>query len=248
MIDLIQLHHGDCLEIMKQIPDGSVDMILTDPPYGTTACKWDTIIPFEPMWEQVWRVLKPNGACLLFGSEPFSSALRLSQIKKFKYDWIWEKSRSVGFVNAKLMPMKNHEVISVFSQKNTANKSDNMNYFPQGLKILNKFVKGRNSAIHQNDYGRPSHKKILFQEFTNYPKSVLKFNSVSKTVHPTQKPVQLLEYLIKTYTLEGQTVLDFTMGSGSTGVACVNINRKFIGIEKDDKYFEIATKRIHESR
>lgn len=239
------LHHGDCLELMKAIPPGSVDMILTDPPYGTTACKWDNVIPFEPMWEQIWRVLKPNGACLLFGSEPFSSALRMSQIKRFKYDWVWKKSKPVGFVNAKLMPLKQHEIISVFSMKSTANGADNMVYYPQGLKEINKIVKGGKHSKHgENTYWRPSQKELLMQENTNYPRSVIEHSSSGKTIHPTQKPVALLEYLIKTYTLEGETVLDFTMGSGSTGVACVNTGRKFIGIEMDDKYFEIAKQRI----
>lgn len=245
----VQLMHGDCLMRMAEIPDGSVDMILADLPYGTTACKWDNVIPFEPLWKHYWRVLKPNGAVVLFGSEPFSSHLRMSQIKHYKYDWVWQKSKPVGFVNAKLMPLKIHETISVFSKKNTANGADNMVYYPQGLIAINKLVKGGKHSKHgDNTYWRPSQKDVFMQEHTNYPRTVIEFASEGKTVHPTQKPIALLEYLIKTYTLEGETVFDNTMGSGSTGVACVNTGRKFIGIEQDDKYFAIAHKRIAEAQ
>jgi site-specific DNA-methyltransferase (adenine-specific) len=247
------LLHGDCLELMKTIPDSSVDMILTDPPYGTTACKWDTVIPFEPMWEQIWRVLKPNGACLLFGSEPFSSALRMSQIKRFKYDWIWEKNGPTCHVLAKCKPMPKHEIISVFSTGTTYFKHRSKNpmpYYPQGLtKGLCKTVLAK-SKFNDVNYNRTKNKFDGYYqgyEYTNYPTSILKYGSKEKRFHPTQKPVALLEYLIKTYTLEGETVLDFTMGSGSTGVACVNTGRKFIGIEMDDKYFEIAKQRISAS-
>ena len=247
---MINLLHGDCLELMKTIPDKSIDMVLTDPPYGTTACKWDVIIPFEPMWKELKRITKDNGAICLFGSEPFSSHLRLSNLKMFKYDWVWIKSRAMGFMNAKLKPMNKHELISVFSEGKTANKNDfNMPYYPQGLKYFGKTVKGRKDCKADNvghKFNRPCHKEELFQEFTNYPVQTIEFNNEPKPVHPTQKPVSLIEYLIKTYTLENETVLDFTMGSGSTGVACKNLNRKFIGIEKDDKYFEIAKNRINQ--
>lgn len=244
------LYFGDCLQIMGGvIPDKSIDLILTDPPYGTTACKWDIVIPFEPMWEQLKRIIKPNGAILLFGSEPFSSHLRLSNLKMFKYDWVWDKITPSGHVSAKLKPMKRHEIISVFSNGTTANLSKKlMPYFPQGLIAFNKIIDTSRKKLEneQNQFRRDSHKKNHFQEFTNYPKSIISINKeLSKiSVHPTQKPVALLEYLIKTYTLENETVLDFTMGSGSTGVACKNLNRNFIGIEKDEKYFEIAEKRI----
>lgn len=251
---MVDLRLGDCLELMKDIPDGSVDLVLTDPPYGTTACKWDSVIPFEPMWEQLNRIIKPNGAILLFGSEPFSSALRMSNIKNFKYDWIWEKTRVLGFMNAKNKPMNDHEIISVFSAGTCANKSNmRMIYNPQGLKECNKKVNGEkwcsaDRAGHR--FARPCHKKEYIQKYTGYPKQILKFQSEPKPVHPTQKPVPLLEYLIRTYTNEneGETVLDFTMGSGSTGVACVNTNRQFIGIELDDGYFNIAKKRIKEAQ
>ena len=250
---MVDLRLGDCLELMTAIPDGSVDLVLTDPPYGKTACKWDSVIPFEPMWEQLNRTIKPNGAICLFGSEPFSSALRMSNIGMFKYDWIWAKSNAVGFVNAKLKPMNKHEIISVFSNGKTSNgNKNNMPYFPQGLVLFNKEVRSGNKKGKDNSYWRPSLKSSNggghIQQYTNYPTTVLQFDKVHKAVHPAQKPVALLEYLIRTYTNEGETVLDFTMGSGSTGVACVNTNRNFIGIELDNGYFEIARKRIEEAQ
>ena len=243
----MKLWQGDCLELMKQIPDGSIDLILTDPPYGTTKCRWDTVIPFEPMWAELKRIIKYNGAICLFGSEPFSSALRMSNLKWFKYDWIWRKSKAVGYVNAKLKPMNKHEIISIFSEGTTANcSSRNMLYFPQGLIEVNWNKKAKTKSKNgENDYFRKSMNKHGYkQKFTNYPTTVINFNSEGKPVHPTQKPTKLLEYLIKTYTLENETVLDFTMGSGSTGVACKNLNRNFIGIELDEKYFKIACERI----
>ena len=249
---MIWLQQGDCLELMKNIPDGSVDLVLTDPPYGTTACKWDSVIPFEPMWKQLNRIIKSNGAICLFGGEPFSSALRMSNIGMFKYDWIWIKNNAVGFVNAKLKPMNKHEIISVFSSGKTSNgNKNNMPYFPQGLALFNKEVRSGNKKGKENSYWRPSLKSSngdgYIQKYTNYPTTVLQFDKVHKAVHPTQKPVALLEYLIRTYTNDGETVLDFTMGSGSTGVACVNTNRHFIGIELDEGYFNTAKKRIEEA-
>lgn len=248
---MINLMQGDCLELMKTIPDGSVDLILTDPPYGTTACKWDSVIPFEPMWEQLKRIIKANGAIVLFGSEPFSSALRMSNIKQYKYDWVWEKNNPVGFVNAKLKPMNKHELIHIFSIGKTSNgNKNNMPYNPQGLIPFNKEVKSGNKKGKENTYWRPSLKSSNngghIQEWTNYPTTILKFSKDKDRLHPTQKPVALLEYLIKTYTQENETVLDFTAGSFSTGVACVNIGRSFIGIEKDEGYFNIGVNRIKE--
>lgn len=245
----IDLRQGDCLELMKDIPDGSVDMILCDLPYGTTACKWDNVIPFEPLWEQYKRVIKKNGAVVLFGSEPFSSKLRISNLEWFKYDWVWIKNNAVGFVNAKLKPMNRHEVISVFSSGKTSNgNKNNMPYHPQGLIKYGKHVVSGNKKDKDNTYWRPSLKSSngmeYVQEYTNYPTTVLNFDKVQKTVHPTQKPVLLLEYLISTYTSEGETVLDNCMGSGSTGVACVNTGRNFIGIELDEQYFKTAKSRI----
>ena len=231
---------GDCLKEMQNIPDGSVDMILCDPPYGTTACKWDSIIPFEPMWEQLNRIIKPNGAICLFGSEPFSSALRMSNIKNFKYDWIWEKTLASNFSLCKKQPNKKHEIISVFYKLQPT-------YNPQmetGKPYKDKARK-RTVSVHG---GKESVKSPICNNGTRYPSSVQKFsNGNNGNVHPTQKPVPLLEYLIRTYTNEGETVLDFTMGSGSTGVACVNTGRNFIGIELDEKYFNIAKERIDKS-
>ena len=240
----VTLGHGDCLELMKTIPSGSVDMVLTDPPYGTTACKWDSVIPFELMWAELKRIIKPNGAIVLFGSEPFSSALRMSNIKQYKYDWVWEKSHATGHLNAKKQPMRNNEVISVFYGKQCF-------YNPQLIEknYVDKRIKSGNCETQTLGAYRQVSRSIPFN--MGYPKSILKFNSPFKGgeagLHPTQKPVALLEYLIKTYTKENETVLDFTMGSGSTGVAAKNLNRKFIGIELDQNYFEIAKKRIQES-
>ena len=237
----IELWHGDCLELMKNIPDGSVDLVLTDPPYGTTACKWDSIIPFEPMWEQLNRIIKPNGAICLFGSEPFSSALRMSNIKHFKYDWLWEKEQGVGFQLVKYRPLIKCENISVFCKKTPA-------YFPIKTK-LEKVVKvnrkaGSNGKSETSPLKYSDERVSEYSE--RYPTNLIKFKR-DRGNHPTQKPVALLEYLIRTYTNDGETVLDFTMGSGSTGVACVNTNRRFIGIELDDGYFKIAKKRIEEA-
>lgn len=244
----IWIMKGDCLERMKEIKNGSVDMILTDPPYGTTACKWDSIIPLEPMWEQLKRVIKPNGAIVMTASQPFTTTLIASNMDMFKYCWYWEKSRPTGFANAKKQPLRKIEDVAVFYKKHPT-------YNPQGLTRINKVCKNSNTCggdTVRSDTAESSGKgslrtggKEYFQEFTNYPTQVLSIKSnEGKKLHPTQKPVALMEYLIKTYTNEGETVLDFTMGSGTTGVACVNTSRKFIGIEMDDKYFEIAKKRI----
>lgn len=238
---MIQLIKGECLEAMKGIPTGSVDAIITDPPYGTTACKWDSVIDFELMWEQLNRIIKPNGAIVLFGSEPFSSALRMSNIKNYKYDWIWEKSRPTGFFLAKKQPMKIHEFIHVFYKKQCL-------YNPIKTKAEESKIDKRktlNPTI--SHYLGGIKKNRVKDDGMRYPLTIQKFPSISqKGQHPTQKPVALMEYLIKTYTNEGETVLDFTMGSGSTGVAAKNLNRNFIGIELDDKYFEIAENRIND--
>lgn len=246
---VINLYHGDCLELMKSIPDKSVDMVLCDPPYGTTACKWDNVIPFEQMWNELKRITKDNGAICLFGSEPFSSHLRLSNLKMFKYDWIWDKKRPSNFFSAKFQPLNDTENIIVFS-KGGANVGSNipMKYYPIGVITCHKETRNSKSIGGGAGIGKGNgslYNKLYVQKNTNYPKKTLSFIRDSDTFHPTQKPVPLLEYLIKTYTQENETVLDFTMGSGSTGVACKNLNRKFIGIEKDDKYFEIASRRIH---
>jgi len=247
--DNLWLMKGDCLERMKEIPDGSVDAIICDPPYGTTACKWDSIIPLDAMWAELKRVIKPNGAIVLFGAEPFSSLLRCSNLGDYKYDWVWVKTKKTGFTNAKNRPLSNYESIMVFSEGTVANCSDRrMPYNPQGLVACGKTRKGgknkSNGDTVGHSYYRPSQDEDYVQEFTNYPINVLQFASEGKTVHPTQKPVALLEYLVKTYTQEGETVLDFTHGSGSTGVACVNTGRRYIGIERDAHYFDLSKDRI----
>lgn len=245
MIDLktskYMLMYGDCLERMKEIPSGSVDMILTDPPYGTTACKWDSIIPLELMWEQLKRIIKPNGAIVMTAAQPFTSILVCSNLKMFKYDWTWQKSRPTGVLNAKKQPLRDKEDILVFYNKQPI-------YNPQGLEYKGCYV--GTGATKANQQGNATGKITqtddgkYFQENGNYPRQVQFFKSDGKTVHPTQKPVALMEYLIKTYTNENETVLDFTMGSGTTGVAALRNNRKFIGIELDKEYFNIAVERI----
>ena len=238
----IELIQGDCLEKMKDIPDGSVDAIITDPPYGTTACKWDSIIPLEPMWEQLKRIIKPNGAIVMTASQPFTTTLIASNMKMFKYCWVWEKSKATGHLNAKKRPLVKHEDIVVFYKRQCT-------YNPQGL------IKKDNPTISKGDRGKKGEGssgdcydkaiKDAVQTHTKYPLSIKKHNvDMRAEYHPTQKPVALMEYLIKTYTNEGETVLDFTMGSGTTGVACKNLGRKFIGIELDEGYFEIARDRI----
>ena len=231
---MINLMQGDCLERMKEIPSGSVDMILTDPPYGTTACKWDSIIPLEPMWEQLKRVIKPNGAIVLHGSQPFTSALISSNLKDYKYDWIWKKNSPSGSLNANRQPLRLHENISVFYKKQCL-------YIPQ--KTKGKMQK-KGGCVGGGAYG--STKSKTYTNDLYYPLSIQEFKKVNgkDKEHTTQKPVSLMEYLIRTYTNEGETVLDFTMGSGTTGVAAKNLNRDFIGIEMDETYFNIAKERI----
>jgi site-specific DNA-methyltransferase (adenine-specific) len=241
-----KLMFGDCLKRMKEIPDKSVDMCLTDPPYGTTACKWDAVIPFEPMWKELHRIVKDNGAICLFGSEPFSSALRMSNIKMFKYDWIWEKNRGANFVSAKYQPMKEHEIVSIFSLGKHSYYPIKEERTELGAKRVKSKYQGSNTGKRDFLRGFKDIKKDHYSDKLRFPRSIQKFK-VQVGLHPTQKPVALLEYLIKTYTLENETVLDFTMGSGSTGVACKNLNRNFVGIEKDREYFKIAKQRIKDA-
>lgn len=248
----VKLYHGNCLDILPQI-NIKFDCCITDPPYGTTACQWDSIIPFEPMWEQLNRLIKDNGAIAIFGSEPFSSMLRTSNIKQFKYDWIWYKNSSSGFMHAKNMPLKNFEIISMFCKSGMGHKSllkDNrMCYYPQGIIPCGKIENGQQQS-RKIFTARPSHKTEYIVEYTNYPKSIIEINSHdketvnSKRLHPTQKPVTLLEYLIKTYTLENEIVLDFCAGSSSTLVAAMNTGRKAIGIKLDEKYCELSANRL----
>jgi len=244
---MLKLLHGDCLELMKDIPDASIDAIITDPPYGTTACKWDSVIPFEPMWEQLKRAIKDNGAIVLFGSQPFTSTLICSNINMFRYRWIWEKEQGGNFQLAKLQPLNTVEDICVFSKAKTANGAKlNMKYYPIMEKRNKPIKSGGNPSVSNllNSNSMIALKKTYTE---SYPKSILKFNKDHSSVrlHPTQKPVTLMEYLVKTYTKENETVLDFTMGSGTTGIACKNLNRNFIGIELDKNYFAIAESRIN---
>ena len=249
-----KLYNGDCLEIMdKLIKDGViVDAILCDPPYGTTACKWDTVIPFDEMWSRLNKLIKPNGAIVLNSTQPFTTKLISSNIENFKYCWYWKKKNAPNYPHAKNMPLKIIEEICVFSMAKIGHKTQlknkRMEYNPQGLEKCEYYRSCNRGKSNEDLYIRPSHKGIQKVEFKNYPNSILEFDyDYKKQVHPTQKPVDLLEYLIKTYTNENEIVLDFAMGSGSTGVACMNTNRKFIGIELDKNYFNIAKQRIGEA-
>ena len=235
------LYNGDCLEVMKQIQDKSIDMILCDLPYGTTACKWDVVIPFAPLWDQYKRIVKNNGAIALFASQPFSSKLLCSNIKGFKHEWIWRKEKGVGFQVAKYRPMQEHEHILVFTRN-----GERVNYYPikeKREKIIKS--KGARSKSGSCPLAHISEQNYIYD--TKYPTSIINFKRDKEKIHPTQKPVALLEYLIKTYTNDGETVLDNCMGSGSTGVACMNTGRNFIGIELDTNYFNIAESRINEA-
>lgn len=263
---MISLKLGNCLDIMKGIPDKSIDMVLCDLPYGITNCKWDIVIPFDKLWEQYNRIIKENGTIVLFGTQPFTTLLISSNIKNFKYEWIWEKQKASNFMGAKYGPLKYHENICVFGKSKTK-------YYPQKYKVLelneieNMNHKELKECFKNRDYdryGKIDRRKTINNPITNkehlgnkiirtrsrddgyrYPKSVLKINKeVKANLHPTQKPVALLEYFIKTYTDVNDLVLDNCMGSGSTGVACINTNRNFIGIEIDKYYFDIATKRL----
>ena len=243
------MYKGDCLEIMPLLEEQSIDAVITDPPYGTTACKWDTVIPFDEMWNEINNLIKENSAIVLFGSEPFSSALRMSNINSYQYDWIWEKGQGVNFAQCNHMPMSVYEIISVFGSfglsKNA--KKQPAVYNPQGIVLLNKNKKAKTTTEHRVCNNNRNH----IQKYGNYPRQIQKFSS-ERGLHPTQKPVALMEYLIKTYTNENDTVLDFTIGSGTTAIACIRTGRKYIGIELSEKpkkkgekeYCEIAKERI----
>jgi len=225
---------------MNNIPDKFVDCIITDLPYGTTQCKWDTIIPFEPLWKQYNRVIKDNGAIVLFGTEPFSSHLRLSNLKNYKYDWIWDKVKGTGFLNAKKQPMRNHELISVFYKKQCT-------YNPQktyGHKMKKSY---RSKDLQTEVYGEMKN-DYTYESTERYPRSIQVFSTDTQnsSLHPTQKPVALIEYLIKTYTNEGEIILDSCAGSMTTGVAAINTNRKVICIENDNEIFNVGRNRIIE--
>lgn len=233
-----ELHLGDCLEVMKSIPAGSVDMVMADPPYGTTACKWDSIIPLEPMWEQLKRIIKPNCAIVMTASQPFTTTLIASNMRMFKYCWVWDKKKGGNIQVLKWQPYKVHEDVVVFSR-------GSVKYYP--IKTQQKERTGKTYSAGEAN-GIP-HYGDLRTYNDKHPKSIIEVSNANQKgkVHPTQKPVALMEYLIKTYTNEGETVLDFTMGSGSTGVACMNTGRRFIGIELDAGYFQIAQNRIMEA-
>jgi site-specific DNA-methyltransferase (adenine-specific) len=252
----IKLYYGDCIEKMKLIPNDSVDLVLCDLPYGTTKCKWDTIIDLTQLWDHYKRIVKkPSGVVLLFGQQPFTSMLVSSNYEWFKYNLIWKKNKTTQFLLANYRPMKCTEDICVFSKGGAAaasKKTGNMTYNPQGLVSVN--IKKKNSKerigkmLNQEHHLGKNNKLIsdseYTQNFTNYPNELIEFDIEYDTIHETQKPVKLIEYLIKTYSNEGDTVLDNTMGSGTTGVGCVNTNRKFIGIEKEEKYFKLSKCRI----
>lgn len=237
---MYELWHGDCLELMKNIPEKSIDCIIADLPYGSTRCHWDIIIPFEPLWEQYNRIIKDTGAVVLFGTEPFSSYLRLSNLKNYKYDWIWDKVKGTGFLNAKRQPMRNHELISIFYKKQCT-------YNPQKTYGHKRKKSYRRKELQTEVYGE-MRSDCTYESTERYPRSIQIFSTDTQksSLHPTQKPIALIEYLIKTYTNEKEVVLDNCMGVGTTGVACTNTNRKFIGIELEQKYFDIAEKRIKE--
>ncbi len=238
----IQLIHGDCLEKMKDIPDGSIDMVLTDPPYGTTACKWDSVIPFEPMWLQLKRITKKRGAIVLTGSQPFTSALIMSNVKMFRDSYIWRKEQPSNFGNIKFMAGNIKEDVVVFSKAIPSK----MVYNPQMGKLDKpRIIKSTFPNENKDKHTRWNSKSFTRESTHRYPVNILTYKRDKRNgLHPTQKPVALMEYLIRTYTNPGETVLDFTMGSGTTGVACVNLDRNFIGIELDAEYFKIAQDRI----
>jgi site-specific DNA-methyltransferase (adenine-specific) len=233
---------------MKEIESGSVDMVLADPPYGTTACKWDSIIPLDPMWEHLKRIIKPNRAIVIMASQPFTSTLISSNMKMFKYCWVWEKENASNFFAAKFQPLNNTEDVIVFSTGGCNNGTKNpVPYNPQGVRKCNKEM---SNGVSVGGLVGKAHKTTMTyggrykQTVTGYPHKIIKFDRDKPSVHPTQKPVALMEYMIRTYTNPGETVLDFAMGSGTTGVACVKTGRKFIGIELDAQYFKIAQERI----
>jgi len=243
----VDLMLGDCLEMMAEIEDGSVDMVLCDPPYGTTACKWDAVIPFEPMWAEVRRVLKPNGAAVFTASQPFSSALVMSNVGAFAHEWVWNKRFAANFVQAKRQPLKDHENVLVFGMGGKQPR-----YYPQMVVRDAPIKKGGNKQSAAIPIRRTETAEAFGASCKTYDEkhpttaASLMFSSRDgeRGLHPTQKPVALMEYLIRTYTNEGETVLDFTMGSGTTGVAAMNTGRRFIGIERDEGYFDIAEARI----
>jgi len=234
--------NADCFDVFPFIEDKSIQLILADLPYGTTACKWDSILPFDKLWEQYERIIADNGAIVLTAQQPFTSALIMSNTKLYKYDWYWKKSKPVGFANAKKMPLKDVETISVFYKSLPK-------YNPQGLEKCNRVISNSTKKIKQNNItainGGAFKTDTFIQEFTNYPRQIIEIG-VDQGLHPTQKPLELMEYLVKTYTNEGDMVLDNTMGSGTTNLACIKLKRKSIGIEKEKQYYDVAVRRASE--
>lgn len=250
MLEIDKIYNEDCLIGMQRIPDCSVDCIITDLPYGTIACAWDSIIPFDKLWEQYKRIIKPQGVIALFGSEPFSTMLRMSNLEWFKYDWIWSKNRYSGFVHAKNMPLKDFEIISVFSPASMGHANllgdKRMTYNPQDLVKAHKVKTGALKKFGGVVGKRPSQKDTVVSEYENYPTATLFFDVATEGFHPTQKPVDLIRYLIRTYSNEGDLILDSTCGSGTTCVAAVREKRHFIGFELTEEYYNIACKRVRE--
>lgn len=245
----VHLWQGDCLALLRQLPPACIDAVITDPPYGTTAIAWDTPLDMAQLWPELLRVTVPRAPIVLFGAQPFTSALIMSRPDLFRYCWVWAKNVPGGFAQAKNKPLSQHEDIIVFSTGRTGHVgqcSNRMPYYPQGLLPYGKTVKNHGSDRASAFEKRPGHKAEYVQEFTNYPNSVLRFDVERGGLHPTQKPIALMEYLINTYTLPGQRVLDFTMGSGTTGAACKRAGRFFVGFEQDETYFNTAQKRITE--
>lgn len=249
-----KLYNDDCLEVMDKLIEEGIkfDAIITDPPFGATACRWDSVIPFEKMWERINKLIKLTGAVVLFGTEPFATKLRMSNFENYRYDWYWKKSKSSLYQHAKNRPMRAIENVCIFSKSKWGHKSQlkdkRMEYNPQGISSIGVKTVTKNFNAGGVVGERPNQIGKQYEAFTGFPTDVLEFKSITgkSCLHPTQKPVDLLEFLVKTYTNENDLVLDFTMGSGSTGVACINTNRKFIGIELDEKYFNIAKDRIEE--
>ena len=238
MLEINNIYNMDCLEGMKYIDDKSIDMILCDLPYGTTACKWDSVIPFEPLWQQYERIIKDSGAIVLFGSEPFSSNLRMSNLKMFKYDWIWNKKKGGNPLLSKIQPIKTYEIISVFGK-------GKVNYYPIMVDRDKPKARGRNKGkISETTNNAFTENKVYTQY---YPKAIIEFSNANQRnkLHPTQKPAALFEYLIKTYTNEGELVLDNCIGSGTTAIAAINTNRNYIGFELNKEYYEVAKNRIN---
>lgn len=233
---MCQLLHGDCLEEMAKLADDAADMVLVDPPYGITACRWDSVIPLKEMWEQLLCVCKPRGAMVFMAAQPFTSALIMSNAKMFKYCWVWDKGQGTGFLNAKKQPLRTCEDVIVFYQQQCM-------YNPVMRQGFEPYVRHVDSTFQSQNYGEQTD-CVSISDGSRYPITLLQFSRDKEKIHPTQKPVALMEYLIRTYTKPGDTVLDFCMGSGTTGVACKNLDRKFIGIEKDDGYFAIASQRV----